>query len=454
MSGAAPPNPLDARLDLGLPGPGPLPERLARERLSRLAGTLRLAADDSPFYRNLARKELLRAAAALEAAHDRLAGPAGAEEAILSALADLPVTEPRDLAASPESFLAVGQNEVDGVITVPSSGSRGPSKRIYSTEGDLKNTIDFFRYGMLNVLRPRKGARVALAMSGDRPGSVGDLLARALAFHGVGCAALGFLPPGRPELAAFRERLSALAPVTLVGLPSQTLYLARTGPKPRGLETVLLSGEPAPQSLVAAIQDAWGTEVFLHFGMTEFGLGGAVECRARAGPHLREADLLWETLPPGQTGRYPGRSLGPGPSGEITLTSLSRRAMPLIRYRTGDLGSLLPGPCACGSVFRRISTGGRIGDLLAPGLGLSHLAQAVYGLPGVAAFWASLSGGPEPLLTVRLGLPGRPVPGFPDLARAALAEALKGTMPFGIAIDPDPPPPATGGAKPALSREP
>ena len=44
-----------------------------------------------------------------------------------------------------------------------------------------------------------------------------------------------------------------------------------------------------------------------------------------------------------------------GTPGEVVFTTLTRRAMPLIRYRTGDLAAMLPGPCACGSLLRRLS---------------------------------------------------------------------------------------------------
>ena len=101
---------------------------------------------------------------------------------------------------------------------------------------------------------------------------------------------------------------------------------------------MLLSTDQAPAPLVAAIEQAWGCRVFDHYGTTETGLGGGVECEAHDGLHLREADLLFEVVEPAT-----GRSLPDGEEGEIVFTTLTREAMPLIRYRTGDLGRLLPG---------------------------------------------------------------------------------------------------------------
>jgi phenylacetate-CoA ligase len=90
------------------------------------------------------------------------------------------------------------------------------------------------------------------------------------------------------------------------------------------------------------------------------GLGGGVDCRARAGYHLREADLLFEIIDP-----VTGRPVPDGESGEVVFSTLTRQAMPLLRYRTGDLSRIIPEPCPCGTSLRRMDhvderLGGRI----------------------------------------------------------------------------------------------
>jgi phenylacetate-coenzyme A ligase PaaK-like adenylate-forming protein len=84
--------------------------------------------------------------------------------------------------------------------------------------------------------------------------------------------------------------------------------------------------------------------------MTEMGLGGGVDCPAHAGYHMRESDLLIEVVNP-----TTGAPLAKGEIGEVVFTTLTRRGMPLIRYRTGDLSRLLPGTCACGSPLLRLA---------------------------------------------------------------------------------------------------
>jgi phenylacetate-coenzyme A ligase PaaK-like adenylate-forming protein len=79
------------------------------------------------------------------------------------------------------------------------------------------------------------------------------------------------------------------------------------------------------------------------------GYAGGVECQALAGHHLCEADTYCEIVDP-----QSGNVKAPGEQGEIVITTLTRTAMPLIRYRTGYTSTLLTDACPCGSVLRRM----------------------------------------------------------------------------------------------------
>jgi hypothetical protein len=138
-------------------------------------------------------------------------------------------------------------------------------------------------------------------------------------------------------------------------------------------------------------EEAWGCRVFNHYGMTEMGLGGGVECAALAGYHLREADLLFEVVDPES-----GEVLPEGEEGEVVFTTLTRRGMPLIRYRTGDIARFIPEPCPCGTVLKRLSpvkdrVQGRI--VLTGGgfLSMSVLDEVLFAVKGVANFKAAIS---------------------------------------------------------------
>lgn len=84
-----------------------------------------------------------------------------------------------------------------------------------------------------------------------------------------------------------------------------------------------------------------------------------------------------------------GEVLPEGEEGELVITTLSRRAMPLLHYRTGDRGRLITGPCSCGSLLPRLAkvTGRIRGDIVLPDgriLNLPELDEIVYALPILA----------------------------------------------------------------------
>jgi phenylacetate-coenzyme A ligase PaaK-like adenylate-forming protein len=178
----------------------------------------------------------------------------------------------------------------------------------------------------------------------------------------------------------------------LVGLPVQVLGLARhkaaaTIPTGR-IKSVLLSADHVPQAIVREIERVWGCPVFNHYGMTEMGLGGAVDCRARSGYHIREADLYVEIIDPAT-----GLPVPDGVQGEVIFTTLTRSGMPLIRYRTGDLSRIIPAPCPCGTVLKRLAwVRGRLAGRVRLGdghlLGMADLDVALFSLPGLLDFQA------------------------------------------------------------------
>jgi len=193
------------------------------------------------------------------------------------------------------------------------------------------------------------GDRVLILLPGERIGSVGDLLATALRRLGAHPIMHGVVH----NLSETVEIMVQEGVDSLVGIPVQVLALARhaehiAGKKVR-LKSALLSTDYVPRAIVREIGRLWGCDVFEHYGMTEMGLGGGVDCAAHAGYHLREADLYFEIIDP-----VTGDVLPEGEEGEVVVTTLTRQGMPLIRYRTGDISSFIPGPCPCGTVLCRM----------------------------------------------------------------------------------------------------
>jgi len=108
------------------------------------------------------------------------------------------------------------------------------------------------------------------------------------------------------------------------------------------------------------IQEAFGAKTFDHVGMTEMGAYG-FECEAQSGMHINEDEFIAEFIDPKSL-----LAVEDGQKGELVLTNLGRAGMPLIRYRTGDLGVISREPCPCGRPWARLIGGvlGRADDMI------------------------------------------------------------------------------------------
>jgi len=341
-------------------------EELHRYQLRQLNDTLSRVRAQSRFYR-------------------RLLGTDGPVLATLGDLAALPLTTADDLKAAPHDFLCVPQNEVERIVTLSTSGTTGHPKRVFFTAEDQELTRDFFHRGMSTLVEP--GDRVLILLPGSLPGSVGDLLREGLERMGVEGIPHGPVADPRATLDVMAEKRVT----SLVGIPTQVLQLARTAEADRRslsaeLKSVLLSTDRVPRAVVRAIETIWSCAVYDHYGSTEMGLGGGVDCGARGGYHLREADLFFEIVDPVTMRPQPE-----GGSGEVVFTTLTRTATPLVRYRTGDLSRFIPGPCPCGTVLRRMAhVDERVdGAVELPGGGMlrqGDLDEALFPLPGLTDF--------------------------------------------------------------------
>lgn len=322
-------------------------------------------------------------------------------------LEQIPCTTSYDIACNSDAFLAVGHDDVDGVISVETSGTSArsqenlqnigqktettlhpvnapiiSSKRVYCSSNDLQRTIDFFFYGMQNMLC-KENNKVALLMSGVRQGSVGDLVKKAMDMLGVNCKVFGF-PVNMKETT---KDLLKYEPTCIIGVPSHILslsYHVKNTKLVDALDCVLLSGDSVTTCMRQQISENLVCDVFLHYGLTETGLGCAVECKEHAGLHMRQLDLYVEILDDDL------QTVQDGIMGEIVITTLTREAMPLIRYRTGDMGRLVSGVCKCGSALQRLEVKGRIQQSISLGENISvHITtfqEFFYAYPGIIDF--------------------------------------------------------------------
>jgi phenylacetate-CoA ligase len=124
------------------------------------------------------------------------------------------------------------------------------------------------------------------------------------------------------------------------------------------LRVGVFGAEPWTGAMRERIENLTAIQAFDIYGLSEIiGPGVAVECPCQDGLHIFEDHFYPEIVDPAS-----GAVLGAGEEGELVLTTLSKQAMPMIRYRTRDITALLPGACPCGRSLRRMKRISRRSD--------------------------------------------------------------------------------------------
>jgi phenylacetate-CoA ligase len=124
------------------------------------------------------------------------------------------------------------------------------------------------------------------------------------------------------------------------------------------LRVGVFGAEPWTGAMRERIENLTAIQAFDIYGLSEIiGPGVAVECPCQDGLHIFEDHFYPEIVDPAS-----GAVLGAGEEGELVLTTLSKQAMPMIRYRTRDITAILPGACPCGRSLRRMKRISRRSD--------------------------------------------------------------------------------------------
>ena len=264
----------------------------------------------------------------------------------LDELYKIPTINKEDIIENGNKMVCVNQSEISRIVSINTSGTMGSHKRIFFTEEDQNLTVDFFVHGLSFLVS--KNDTMMIMMPCKTENSVGDLIRKALTIMGVN-------PVLNGTLMSFKETTNLMIKNkvnSIVGMPVEILALGRYIKHenlPIKIKSILLSADMVNNVLIEEIKQIYNCEVYNHFGMTETGLGGAVECEYHNGMHIRENDLLIEIVNP-----ITKEKVENGESGEILVTTLTRKAMPLIRYETGDIASFVKGDCSCKSVLKRL----------------------------------------------------------------------------------------------------
>ncbi len=175
-----------------------------------------------------------------------------------------------------------------------------------------------------------------------------------------------------PASGGFTERQLMLmrdfGATVLACTPSFALHLAevasRAGSEFRKdykLKVGIFGAEPTSEGLKREVAKAWGIEYREVYGLSEIiGPGVSCSCAHSERLHIFEDHFLAEIIDPES-----GEVLPEGERGELVITTLTKQALPIIRYRTGDITSITKEPCACGRTHARMeSIVGRADDML------------------------------------------------------------------------------------------
>ena len=341
-------------------------EELERLQFLRLRKILERVYENSPFYRKMFRERGLK--------------PSKFKS--LKDISQIPFTTRQDLRDNfPYGLLAVPLEKVVRLHT--STGTTGKPKAILFTQKDIDQAAELIARSMRMTGAESKDVFQNMMSYG--------LFTGGLIFH-YGAEKLGLLviPAGagntERQIQLMRDFKTTVVHIT----PSYALYLAdvieNMGMDPKGglnLRIAYLGAEPYSEETRIKIENIFGIDVYNSYGLSEMnGPGVGFECKEKEGMHIWEDNFIVEIIDPST-----GEVLEDGEEGELVLTSINREAMPILRYRTGDLTFIYPEKCRCGRTHRRISRlKGRVDDMLiVRGVNVfpSEIERILMSLPGM-----------------------------------------------------------------------
>ncbi|MHB8148596.1 MAG: phenylacetate--CoA ligase family protein [Desulfobulbia bacterium] len=318
-------------------------EDLGQLQLERLQSTLYRVATHVPFYRQKF-KELK-------------VDPDGFRS--LSELTSLPFTTKQDLRDNyPYGLFAVPLRDVVRVHS--SSGTTGQATVVGYTQNDLKTWANLIAR-ILTATGVTNDDVVQIAFGyGLFTGGFGM-------HYGAERVGASVIPISSGNTKRQIQIMQDFRTTALICTPSYALVLA-DAMEEMGINTSSLSlkyglfgGEPWSEAMRQEIQNKLGIIATDNYGLSEImGPGVAGECRECNGLHLNEDHFLFEVINPETLD-----PVRPGEIGELVITTLTKEAFPVIRYRTRDLTRIIEEPCPCGRTLRRMQRVlGRSDDML------------------------------------------------------------------------------------------
>lgn len=322
----------------------------------------------------------------------------------LEDLARFPFTTKADLrAAYPFGFFAVPMERIARVHA--SSGTTGKPTVVGYTRKDIE-TWSHLVARSIRAAGGRRGMRVHVGYGyGLFTGGLG-------AHYGAEAAGCTVIPMSGGQTERQVQLIMDFRPDIIMMTPSYMLAILdefrRQGIDPRSssLSIGIFGAEPWGEGIRNEIESAFGIDACDIYGLSEvMGPGVAQEfARTKEGPTIWEDHFLPEIIDPRS-----GQPVAPGETGELVFTSLTKEAMPVIRYRTRDLTRLLPGSVTAMRHFAKIS--GRTDDMLIiRGVNVfpSQIEELILERPGLAPHYEIEISRPHRLDEVMVIVEARP----------------------------------------------
>lgn len=307
-------------------------EERAQQQLERLQSTLNRAFKNVPFYRNQFESN-------------------GVEPGQIEAIGDLsriPFTEREFLSANyPYGLFAVPLRDVVRIHTAPGT--------------TLKPMVSGYTRHDLQVWREMVARAVTAAGVTDSdilqivldPGLANwgrDYKDGAEAIE-ASVIPLTVLPPEKNLMVMHDYKTSVLiASASAASHLMNLLFHLNLNPNALALRTLILVGEAPDADIRGRLEEQLHVETWVHYGLSEIpGPAIGFECEHRHGLHINEDHFLPEVVDPAS-----GETVGEVEEGELVLTTLTTRAFPLIRFRTGDRVRFIADPCPCGRTLKKL----------------------------------------------------------------------------------------------------
>jgi phenylacetate-CoA ligase len=315
------------------------PGDLAELQLKRLKKTLK-SAENVEFYR----KQFSEA------------GIRTSDIRTLEDVRKLPFTKKQDLRSGyPFGFLAVPLKQVVRIHTT--SGTTGKPTVVAYTRNDLDAWAELIARNMTMVGLGEDDVFQNMVNYGMFTGGLG--------FH-YGAEKIGMtvIPSATGNTTRQIEMIQDFGVTAIHCTPSYAMHLAEVAEERHAdlpsLKTGIFGAEPWSESMRTELEEKLGVTAFDSYGLSElFGPGVAFECMERDGLHIWHDYYLVEIINP-QTGEV----LGDGERGELVVTPLLKEAMPMVRYRTGDVTFRMEDGCLCGRMQKIGRITGRSDDML------------------------------------------------------------------------------------------